>query len=447
MPEMPEMPGLPELRERAAARSSSRSAEPGAGGLMDVPRTGARPRTRRAVLAAGAVGALAAITLGLRWFGHRAPAVARHELWIATVERGPLTLAVRGPGTLVPTEFRWASTPVAARVDRVRVQPGVAVEPDTLLVELANPDAELAALTADRDVAQAEAQLAQLTAQLDGTRLAQESAVAGLGADAVMAKRRSTIDAAMAQKGVIADLESLESTDRAGQLSARLVFEQKRLAALRRGNAAQLTAQRAQLEQLRGLAEFRHRQLDALHVRAGQAGVVQQIAVEAGQSVAAGAPLAKIVVPDHLQARLKVPEASTQDLTLGLAATIDTRTGIVTGEVIRIDPAAQNGSVTVDVKLTAPLPKAARVDQNVEGVIDLARTGDVLHVARPAIGEAHQTASLFVLTAGGEARRVAVKFGRAAQKEIEIASGLAAGDQVVLSDMSRWDGTDRLRIQ
>jgi multidrug efflux pump subunit AcrA (membrane-fusion protein) len=415
--------------------------------LMDLPRAGIRPRTRRTAIAAALAVVLAAITLGARWFGHRAPIVARDQLWIAAVQRGPLTLSVRGQGTLVPTEFRWASAPVAARVDRVLVQPGVSVAADTVLLELANPDAELAALTADRDVAQAEAQLAQLTAQLDGTRLAQESAVAGLGADAVMAKRRSTIDAAMAQKGVIADLESLESTDRAGQLSARLVFEQKRLAALRRGNAAQLTAQRAQLEQLRGLAEFRHRQLDALHVRAGQAGVVQQIAVEAGQSVAAGAPLAKIVVPDHLQARLKVPEASTQDLTLGLAATIDTRTGIVTGEVIRIDPAAQNGSVTVDVKLTQALPKAARVDQNVEGVIDLARTGDVLHVARPAIGEAHQTASLFVLTAGGEARRVAVKFGRAAQKEIEIASGLAAGDQVVLSDMSRWDGTDRLRIQ
>jgi multidrug efflux pump subunit AcrA (membrane-fusion protein) len=414
---------------------------------MDRPRTGARPRTRRAVIAVGAVLALAAVTLGVRWFGHRAPVVARDQLWIATVARGPLTLSVRGQGTLVPTDFRWASAPVAARVDRVLVQAGVAVEADTLLLELANPDAELAALTADRDVAQAEAELARLAAQLDGTRLAQESTVAGLDADAAMAKRRQAIDTAMAQKGVIADLEAMESTDRAAQFAGRLVFEQKRLTALQRGNAAQLAAQRSQLEQLRALAEFRHRQLDALHVRAGQAGVVQQVAVEVGQSVAAGAPLAKIVVPDHLQARLKIPEASTQDVALGLTATIDTRTGVVPGEVVRIDPAAQNGSVTVDVRLTAPLPKATRVDQNVDGVIDLARTGDVLHVARPAIGEAHQTATLFVLTAGGEARRVSVTFGRAAQKDIEIASGLNAGDQVVLSDMSRWDGTDRLRIE
>jgi multidrug resistance efflux pump len=414
---------------------------------MDVPRTGIRPRTRRAVRVAGAALALAAVTLGVRWLGHRAPVVSRDQLWIAPVTRGPLTLSVRGQGTLVPTALRWASAPVAARVDRVLVAPGAAVEASTLLVELANPDAELAALTADRDVAQAQAELARLAAQLDGARLAQESTVAGLDADVAMAQRRQAIDTAMAQKGVIADLESLESTDRAGQLTGRLRFEQKRLGALERGNTAQLAAQRSQVEQLRALAEFRHRQLDALHVRAGQAGVVQQIAAEVGQAVAAGAPLAKIVVPDHLQARVRIPEAAAQDVTLGLAATIDTRTGIVPGLVVRLDPAAQNGSVTVDVRPTAALPKATRVDQNVDGVIELARTGDVLHVARPAIGEAHQTATLFVLTGDGEARRVTVTFGRAALKEIEIASGLAAGDQIVLSDMSRWDGTDRLRIE
>lgn len=413
---------------------------------MDVPRTGARPRVRRAVLAAGAAVAIAAITLGIRWLEGRPPVVSRSELWIAMVERGPLTLSVRGQGTLVPTQFRWASAPAAARIDRVLVQPGVAVEASTLLMVLVDPDTELAALTAERDVAHAEAGLAQLAAQLDGARLAQESAVAGLDADVAMATRRSTIDRAMAQKGVIAELESLESGDRAGQLGARRAFEHRRLAALRRGNAAQLAAQRAQLEQLRALARFRRNQLEALQVRAAQAGVVQQIAVEAGQSVAAGAPLARIIMPDHLQARLRIPEASTQDVALGLRATIDTRTGVVPGEVVRIDPAAQDGSVIVDVKLTAPLPRAARVDQNVDGVIELARTGDVLHVARPAIGEAHQTTTLFVL-GDGDARRVTVEFGRAAQKDIEIVSGLAAGDRVVLSDMSRWDGIDRLRIE
>jgi len=197
---------------------------------------------------------------------------------------------------------------------------------------------------------------------------------------------------------------------------------------------------------LRALAAFQHHQLDALHVVAGQAGVVQQVAVEAGQSVIAGAPLAKVVVPDRLQARLKIPESSTEDVGLGLKATVDTRSGVVHGEVVRIDPGAQNGSVTVDVRITDTLPKGARPDQNVDGVIELARIADVLHVARPAIGEAHASVSVFKLD-GDRARRVPVKFGRAALKDIEITSGLVAGDEIVLSDTSKWDGVDVLRVE
>jgi HlyD family secretion protein len=414
--------------------------------MMDVPRSNAKPRTRRIVLVAAVLAAVGGVTLAVRWLAGRDPAVSRSDVWIGTVERGPLTLEVRGTGTLVPTVFRWASAPVAARIDKVLVQPGAQVEADTILIELSNPDAELAALNADRDVAAAEAELAKVTAQLDSSRLAQESTVAGLDADTAMAKRRSDMDTAMAQKGVIPRIESAESADRATELDGRLKFEQQRLAALRRGNAAQLAAQQSQVEGLRALAKFRHDQLDALHVRAGQSGVVQQIAVEAGQSVAAGAPLARVVVPDRLQARLKIPEVSMEDVALGLEATIDTRAGLVEGEVVRIDPAAQNGSVTVDVSLSGALPRGARVDQNVDGVIHLATTGDVLHVARPAVGEAHQTVKLFKVEHGALVR-VPVKLGRAALKDIEIAGGLSAGDQVVLSDMSRWDGVDRLRLE
>jgi len=413
---------------------------------MDVPRTGAKPRTRRIVLVSGAVLALLVITLGLRWYSSRAPTVSRGELWVGTVQRGPLALEVRGTGTLVPIDVRWAPAPIAARVEKVVVQAGAVVQPDTVLIELSNPDAELAALEADRDVAAAESELARLGATLDGSKLAQESAVAGLDSDVVMANRRKEIDTNMAQKGVIADLESKESVDRASQLQNRLEFEKRRLGALKRGNAAQLEAQRSQVERLKALAAFRRKQLDALHVKADKAGVVQQVAVEVGQAVPAGAPLAKVVVPDRLQARLKIPEASMSDVALGLPASIDTRSGVVRGEVARIDPAAQNGSVTVDVKFTEALPKAVRPDQNIDGVIQLAQTGAVLHVARPAIGEAHATASLFVLR-DGEARRVPVRFGRAALKDIEVEQGLREGDQVVLSDMSRWDGIDRLRVE
>lgn len=413
---------------------------------MDVPRARPRPRMRRIVLVGLAVCAAGGITLGAKWFRDRAPEVSRSQLWIGTVQRGTLTLEVRGTGTLVPTDFRWASSPLAARVERVLVQPGAVVDVDTVLIELSNPDAELAALEADRDVAAAEAELARLSAQLDAGRLAQESTISGLDADVAMAQRREAIDTNMANQGVISTLESAESKDRAGQLDQRREFEKKRLTALRKGNAAQLEAQHAQVERLHSLAQFRRKQLEALHVRAGQAGVVQQVAVEAGQTVAVGAPLAKVVVPDKLKARLHIPEASTEDVAIGLAASIDTRAGVVSGQVIRIDPAAQNGSVTVDVALGEALPKSARVDQNVDGVIQLARTADVLHVSRPAIGEAHQTVKLWKLE-HGEARPITVKFGRAALKDIEIASGLEAGDQIVLSDMSRWDGNDRLRIE
>jgi HlyD family secretion protein len=417
----------------------------GEGELMDVPRAGARPRMRRIVKIVLAVLALATITFGLRWYTTRAPHIPRAELWTATVKRGSLTLQVSGVGTLVPTDFRWASAPVAARVDKVLVQPGAIVEANTVLLQLSNPEAELATLEADRDVAAAEAQLAQLAAQLEGTQLAQESAVAGLDADVVMANRRKQIDTNMAEKGVIADLEAKESTDRAGQLAGRLEFESKRLRTLRRGNSAQLEAQRSQVERLRALAAFRRKQLEALHVKADQAGVVQQVAVESGQSVPAGAPLAKVIVPDRLQARLRIPEGSAGDVSIGMQATIDTRMGVIRAEVTRIDPAAQNGSVIVDLHLLEPAPKTARADLNVDGIIEIARMKDTLHVARPTIGEAHATATLFVLS-GGEARRVQVKFGRAALKDIEVASGLREGDEVVLSDMSKWDGHDRLRV-
>jgi HlyD family secretion protein len=413
---------------------------------MDIPRSRARPRTRRVVLVGAAVVVLAGVTFGMKWWRDRAPGVSRNELWIATVQRGPLTLEARGQGTLVPVELRWASAPVAARVDKVLVLQGARVEPDTLIVELTNPDTELAALNADRDVAAGEAELARLAATLDGSRLAQESAVAGLDADVAMASRRGAIDSKMAEKGVISGSRRARSRAIAQSSSPDAPTSRKRrLGALRRGNAAQLEAQHAQVQGLRALARSGATARRA-HVRAGQAGVVQQVAV-GGRSDGRRRRAAR----QDRRARAAAgaaphSESSTGDLAIGQPATIDTRNGIVRGEVSRIDPAAVNGSVTVDVRVTEALPKSLRPDQNVDGVIQLASTGDVLHVSRPAIGEAHATVSLFVLR-DGEAQRTTVKLGRAALKDIEIASGLNAGDQVVLSDMTKWDGHDRLRIE
>jgi HlyD family secretion protein len=414
---------------------------------VDVPRSRAKPRYRRAVLIGAAVVVLGGGTLGLRWMARRAPEIDRAQLWLGTVERGAFAIEVRGGGTLVPIEIRWASAPVQARVERLLVQPGATVTADTILIELSNPDAELAALDAERDVGAAEAEYARLAATLDGARLAQESVVTGLDADVAMATRRAEVDAEMSAKGVIPSIETAESKDRAAQLDGRRVFERKRLGALNRGNSAQLSAQQAQVERLRALAEFRRRQLDALHVRAGQAGVVQQVAVEVGQTVSPGAPLAKVIVPDQLKAQLHVPEGSAADVSIGLTAIIDTRGGVVRGEVVRVDPAAVNGTITVDVMPSEPWPKAARPDLNVDGTIQVAATTDVLHVPRPAVGEAHATVTVFKLTGDGEAVRVPVKFGRASIKDIEVETGLVVGDRIILSDMSKWDGVDRLRVQ
>lgn len=415
---------------------------------MDVPRRiTARPRLRRIALVGLAIAVVAAVTVGLGVLRRRAPAIDRDALWIGTVARGELRLTVRGTGTLVPEEVRWAAAPMAARVERVLVQPGAEVTADTVLCELVNPDAELAVLDAERELATAQAELARLSASLDAVRLAQESTIAALDADRAIATRRADIEHQMAEEGVASSLESAESKDRAEQLAGRLSFEKRRLATMRRGDAAQLTAQRGEVDRLRALAGFRRRQLEALQVRAGAAGVVQAVAMEVGQAVAAGAPLAKVVRPDKLKAELRIPEDSAEDLRIGLPAVVDTRNGKVTGRIARVDPAARNGAVVVDVAFDGALPHGARPDLTVDGEVELASAGDRLFVARPAIGEAHARASIWRLTAGGEAVRVPVTFGRASTESIEIAGGLVEGDRVILSDMSRWDGHDRLRLE
>jgi HlyD family secretion protein len=316
-----------------------------------------------------------------------------------------------------------------------------------VLVELSNPDAELAFLDAQRDVAAAEAELARLGATLDTARLAQESSVAALESDQAIASRRADVQDQMADQGVVSEIESKESQDRAKQLEGRVSFEKKRLSAMRRSDSAQLEAQGSQVERLRELAKFRQRQLDDLKVRAGFSGVVQEVAVEAGQTVTAGAPLARVVRPDKLKAELRIQETAMDGVVIGLDAMIDTRNGVVPGKVTRVDPAAQNGTVLVDVAFTAPLPKGSRPDGTVDGTIVLAQTGEILHVRRPAVGDAHATVHVYKLTRDGEAVRVPVTFGRASVDQIEITGGLVEGDRIILSDMSRWDGHDRLRLE
>ncbi|HWM88333.1 MAG TPA: HlyD family efflux transporter periplasmic adaptor subunit [Kofleriaceae bacterium] len=415
---------------------------------MDRPKTRPRRLRRRLLWLAAGAAAILGITLGLSSLRAAAPVVSRGTVMIDTVRRGEMLRQVQAPGTLVPTDIRWITTETAARVERLRVEAGARVEPDTVLLELSNPDVQLRALEAEREMAQAHAQLAELEAGLDSQRLAQASQVATLEGELSDASRRAKATKQMHEEGAVPALERDEALGKAQILESRLAFERKRLGTVDRSRRAQLKAQAEQIGRLKNLVEFARRQVDNLQVKAGTAGVVQELPLQPGQMVQAGALLAKVVNPARLKAELRVPETQAKDVALGLPAMIDTRNGEVPGKVMRIDPAAQEGTVRVDVRLDGPLPPGARPDLTVDGTIQIERLADVLYVGRPAFGEANSRISLFKVVDGGdEAIRVPVQIGKSSARTVEIRSGLAVGDSVVLSDLAQLDDVERIRLQ
>jgi HlyD family secretion protein len=414
---------------------------------VDIPRDPPRRTGRYVAYAAAGLVLIVGVSLGLRRLRPAAPSVEKGTVWMDTVQRGPMVREVLGQGTLVPEEIQWIAARTSARVERVPVKPGAVVKADTIILELSNSDLELQALEADRQLAQAQAELVNLQATLNGQKLAQESTVASIGSDLADARRRARADEELAQKGFLSELEQGQTLGRANELAGRLEFEKKRLAAQSQGIAAQVAAQRAQVERLRSIAQFRHKEVDGLKLRAGVDGVLQELSLQNGQAVAAGAALAKVVRPDRLKAEIRIPETQAKDVAIGQKATVDTRNGVVAGHVVRIDPAAQAGTVRVDVTLDGALPAGARPDLNVEGTIELERLTSVLYVGRPASGQPGTTVGLFRLDADGAgAERTSVKLGRSSVKNIEILAGLHEGDRVILSDMSQWDQVDRIRL-
>lgn len=418
---------------------------------MDRPRS-AGPRRRRYVRLAAltllAVAALGVATGGLRRLRGAAPVVERSAVWIDTVRHGAMLREVHGQGTLVPVDIRWLTAVTAARVERILVRPGAAVQADSVLVELANPDLELQAMEAARQLGAAEAELINLQASLQTQRLAQKSVVASLGTQLGDARRRATADESLARRGFLAELELAQSRDRAAEMDGRLEFEQKRLRVQSRGIGAQVAAQRAQLQRLRAIADFRRREVDGLKVRAGIDGVLQELPLQPGQSVAVGALLAKVARPDRLKAEIRVPETQAKDVQLGQRVALDTRNGVVEGRVARVEPAVQGGTVLVEVTPQGKLPPGARPDLSIEGTIEIEQLSDVLYLGRPAFGQSGATVSLFRLDEDGEAaQRVQVRLGRSSLRTIEIAAGLREGDRVVLSDMAQWDAVSRVTLR
>lgn len=417
---------------------------------MDIPRPNAarRRRTRQLVMAGSAALFVLATTLGVSRLKPAAPSVARAAVVLDTVKRGPMVRQVRGLGTLVPEEIRWIPAATDGRVERVVVQPGTRVEADTVLVELSNPEVELRAIEAESQLRAAVAAYNDLRVRLQSQRLDQEAAAARVEAEMQQARLRAEADEELARQGLVADMTKKISRSAADELANRVGIEGKRLAIGQEAVAAQLQVQAAEVEQRRALARLRRQQLASLKVRPGLAGVLQQVGVEVGQQVTPGTNLARVAQPDRLKAVIRVPETQARDLALGQPAAIDTRNGIVTGRVARVDPAAQNGTVTVDVSLEGPLPRGARPDLTVDGTIDIDRLTDVLYMGRPAQGPGEGQSTLFRLEPDGvHASRVPVRLGRASVTLIEVLGGLAPGDQVVLSDTSAWEKADRIRIE
>ncbi|HZF50429.1 MAG TPA: HlyD family efflux transporter periplasmic adaptor subunit [Polyangiaceae bacterium] len=415
---------------------------------MDIPRKPA-PK-RRAPVFLGVVAAAIAIglvTFGLGRLKPASPEVNRSELWISAVQRGEMVRQVKGSGSLVPEEVRWITAETAGRVERIHVKPGATVDKDTLLLELTNPDVMLEELASERDVASAQVQLLQGKGRLETQELAERDSVAGLASELADIRRRA--EAYRAGAGdVFSDLDVRRLADREKELTARLDLAKGRVAVVQRSKQEEIGAQQAQIARLRDIAAFRKRQIEAMRVRAGDTGLLQDLPLEPGQWVVPGTVLAKVIRPERLKAVLRIPELQAKDLHLGQAATIDTRNGVVAGKVARIAPAAYQGTVTVEVTLEGDLPQGARPDLSVDGVIEVERLKDVLSVERPSGAQPEAPYSLFKLGEGGEvALRERVELGRASVGIIEVRGGLREGDRVILSDMSRWDGIDRIKLR
>ena len=391
-----------------------------------------------------------AVSIGVTRLKPAAPTVERGTVWTDTVKRGSMLRQVRGLGSLVPTQedVRQIPAETEATVMRIRVLPGTHVQKDTILLEMSNPQVEQASVDAALQLKAAQAELASLKVKLNSDLMTQKAGAATVGADYNQAKRQAETDKELYQLGVISGLAYKSSSGKADELSTRHEIERERLTINQESIQSQLMVAQAKVDQMRALAELKQKQLDALKVRAGIDGVLVDLPLQVGQHVLPGAMIAKVVQPDHLMAELKVPETQARDVQIGEPASIDTHNGVVSGTVMRVDPAVQNGTVTVDVKLVGELPKGARPDLSVDGTIDLEKLDNVLYVGRPAMGQENSTISMFKLETDGKgAARVPVKVGRASVNSIQIMEGLKEGDMVILSDMSRWDNTDRIRLE
>lgn len=420
---------------------------------MDIPRPTAPKRRRRLIIGGVSIVGITLATVALSRLPQAAPTVEKASVWTDSVRRGTMVRQVRAPGTLVPEQIQFVSAVTAGRVERINVRPGVAVTAGTVLLELSNPDVQLEALEAERQVAAAEAQEASLRMQLRTGNLTQEGQVATVRASYQEAKRVLGATEELAKKGMATEMELQRARDQVAELSTRIEAEEQRLKLMGGSQREQLMLAERQTERLRAISQFQRERIASMRVTAGAPGVLQDLPLELGQWVTPGLVLAKVAQPGRLKAVLRVPETQAKDVTIGQTVSVDTRTGgaqggLIPGHVMRIDPAAQGGTVTVEVALDGELPKGARPELSVDGTIEVERLTDVLYVGRPAYGQPESAVSLFKLDPDGvTARRVTAKLGRASVNTIEVVQGLNPGDRVIISDMSQWENAERVKLK
>src|SRR5262249_10447054 len=418
---------------------------------MDIkrpPKSKLKKKARTAVLVVLGLVALVGITYGLTKLKPAAPTVDRSTSVIDTVKRGEMLRQVHGAGTLVAELTRRIPAPADGRVEKIPAQPGVEVHADTVIAELSNPQLEQQAADADLQVKAAQADEENLRVKLESEAMAQQAAIATSNAEYSQAKMELDTNEQLAKQGLVADLTLRMARVHVDDLNNRVNVEKQRLAIAGKSTKAQLNAQHARTEQLRALAKLKHEQVNNLVVRSGSEGVLQQISVQVGQQVTPGLDIALVADPSSLKAELKVAETQIKDIKIGQSVEVDTRNGIIQGQVSRIDPAAREGTFTVDASLKGPLPPSARADLSVDGTIELERLENVLNMGRPAFGQGQATVKIFRLSPDGRtATKTTVVLGRYSVSTIEVVDGLREGDQVILSDTSAWGNYEVIQLR
>src|SRR6266849_5959824 len=412
---------------------------------MDIqrPSNARAKKIRRIAYATVALLLVGGVSYGLSKLRPAAPSVDRATIWPDEVKRGPMLREVRGLGTLVPEDIRWIPAQTDSRVERWVLRPGAIVKPDSIIMELSDPTLQREALDAEYQLKGAEADYANLKVQVDSDLMNQKANEAAVRSDFEQARLQHDVDEKLFKEGIGSDHIRNLSRVREEQLTIRVQLEGERTKVAADSAKARLAAQQAKIDEQKALYQLKKIQLDALHVRAGIDGVLQLVPVEVGQHVTPGTNLARVADPKKLKAEIKIAETQAKDIVIGQKASVDTRNGIVSGQVSRTDPSVQNGTVTVDIAITGPLPDGARPDLSVDGTIEIENLKDVLYVGRPVNGQSGSTIGLFKLVNdGSEAVRVNVKLGKSSVNTIEILDGLKAGDKVILSDMSQWDAYD-----